>query len=346
MKAAIFKGPGELALEDVPTPVPGPGEVLFKVGANTVCGTDVRILRGEKSKGIDRGVVLGHEIAGEVVELGEGVTQYQVGDRFAVVPSVMCGSCWYCTHGEEQHCESLELFGYKINGGLAEYGILPAQAVRQRNAVVTLSPDLPFEHMALMEPLSCVLNGRENYQQKLGETIVIMGAGPIGLLHAALARLGGASHVVVSDLSPSRRQTALELGATHVVDPAQQSLDEVVRGLTQGRGADIAVICIGRGELFVEALGLVRKGGRVNAFAGFPAGGSVEFDPNTIHYGEIDVTGTSNSRREHGEAAMRLLESGVIDASKLVTHEFALDDVLEAIEFSASGAGVKVVVKP
>ncbi|MGA4670121.1 zinc-binding dehydrogenase [Propionibacteriaceae bacterium Y1923] len=346
MLAAIFKAPGELALEDVPAPTPGPGEVLFKVGANTVCGTDLRILRGEKSKGIDRGVILGHEIAGEVVELGEGVTQYKVGDRFAVIPSVMCGSCWFCTHGEEHFCDSVELFGYKINGGLAEYAILPAQAVRQRNGVVTLSDDLPFEHMALMEPLSCVLNGRENYQQKLGDTVVIMGAGPIGLLHASLARIGGAANVVVTDLSEARRQTALELGATHVVDPSQESLDEVVRGLTQGRGADVVVICIGRGELFVEALNVVRKGGRVNAFAGFPAGGSVEFDPNTIHYGEIDVTGTSNSRREHGEAAMRLLESGIIDAGKIVTHSFALEDAVEAIEFSATGQGVKVVVKP
>lgn len=346
MRAAIFKGPGQLALEEVPDPTPGPGEVLYKVGANTVCGTDLRIVRGEKSKGIDVGVVLGHEIAGEVVEVGAGVTNYRVGDRFAVSPSVTCGRCWFCMHGEEHFCEELELFGYRINGGLAEYGVLPARAVARQNAIVSTSSDLPFEHMALMEPLSCVLNGRENYKPQLGETIVVMGAGPIGLLHTTLAALGGASNVIVSDLSAERRETALRLGATHVVDPAQQSLEEVARELTGGRGADVAVICIGRGPLFVEALGLVRKGGRVNAFAGFPAGGSVEFDPNTIHYGEIDVTGTSNSRRDHAEQAMRLLESGAINASEIVTHTFGLDQVLEAIEFTGSGKGVKVAVKP
>ncbi|MGD7732667.1 alcohol dehydrogenase catalytic domain-containing protein [Propionibacteriaceae bacterium G57] len=346
MKAAIFKGPGELALEEVADPTVGPGEVLYKVGANTVCGTDLRILRGEKSKGIDRGVILGHEIAGEVVEVGAGVTNYKVGDRFAVIPSVTCGRCWFCKHGEEHFCEQVDLFGYRINGGLAEYGVLPARAVERGNAIVSHSADLPFEHMALMEPLSCVLNGRENYQQQLGDTVVVMGAGPIGLLHTALARIGGASNVIVSDLSAERREIALGLGATHAVDPTQQPLGDLARDLTGGRGADVAVICIGRGELFVDALNLVRKGGRVNAFAGFKAGGSVEFDPNLIHYGEIDVTGTSNSRRDHGEAAMRLLESGVLDASKIVTHQFSLDQVVEAIEFTGSGQGVKVAVKP
>lgn len=345
MRAAIFKGPGELALEDVPMPVAGPGEVLYRVGANTVCGTDVRILRGEKSKGIDLGVVLGHEVAGEVVEVGAGVSGYRPGDRFAVVPSVTCGSCWFCQRQLEQFCPDVEIVGYKINGGLAEYGVLPARAVQRRNAVVC-DTDLPFERMALMEPLSCVLNGRENYQQQVGDVVVVLGAGPIGLLHAALARHGGAAQVIVSDPSQARRATALELGATLAVDPLQGDLGQVVRDHSQGRGADVAVICIGRGELFVDALGLVRKGGRVNAFAGFPAGGSVQVDPNTIHYGEIHVTGTSNSRRDHGEAAMRLLEAGVIDASKIVTHTFGLDQVVEAIEFSASGQGVKVAVTP
>ena len=345
MRAAIFKGPGELALEDVPDPVCGPGEVLYRVGANTVCGTDVRILRGEKSKGIDRGVVLGHEISGEVLEVGEGVSNYRVGDRFAVIPSVTCGFCWWCKHGQEHFCDNLEIFGYGINGGLAEYGVLPARAVARGNAI-TCGTDLPFEHMSLMEPLSCVLNGRENYRQQLGDTVVVLGAGPIGLLHATLARRGGAAHVLVSDPSGPRRETALRLGATHVVDPLSEDLDGVVKQLTSGRGADVVVICIGRGELFVDALGLVRKGGQVNAFAGFKAGGSVNVDPNLIHYGEIHVTGTSNSRRDHGEAAMRLLESGAIDADEIVTHVFVLDQVVEAIEFSASGSGVKVAVTP
>lgn len=345
MKAAVFKAPGELALEEVPDPTCGPGEVLYKVGANTVCGTDVRILRGEKSKGIDRGVVLGHEISGEVIEVGAGVTNYKVGDRFAVVPSVTCGACWWCKADLEHFCEQVALFGYKFDGGLAEYGVLPALAVSRGNAITTES-DLPFEHLSLMEPLSCVLNGRDNYHQRLGDVLVVLGAGPIGLLHTALARHGGAGAVIVSDPSEARRQTALAMGATHVVDPLQEDLGGIVRDLTGGRGADVVVICIGRNELFVDALGLVRKGGQVNAFAGFAAGGSVTIDPNVIHYGEITVTGTSNSRRKHGEAAMRLLEAGVFDASRIVTDVFELDRVMEAIEFTAGGSGVKVAVKP
>lgn len=345
MRAAVFKGAGRLALEEVPDPTVGPGDVLLKVGANTVCGTDVRILRGEKSKGIDVGVVLGHEIAGEVVEVGRDASGYAVGDRVSIIPSVTCGRCWYCQHQLEQFCPSTDIFGYRINGGLAEYAVLPEQAVLRGNAI-TAKADLPFTHMALMEPLSCVLNGRDNYGVSLGETVVVLGAGPIGLLHAALARLSGAANVVVSDPSPSRRVTAEELGATLVVDPAAEDVAARVRDVTQGRGADVCVICIGRSELFVDALALVRKGGRVNAFAGFPAGGSVAVDPNSIHYGEIHVTGTSNSRRDHGEAAMRLLESGTIPCDTIVTHEFGLDQVTEAIEFSAGGEGVKVAVIP
>jgi len=345
MKAAILKGPHELVVEEVPDPICGPDEVVYRIGANTVCGTDLRILRGEKTAGVRKGVVLGHEMAGEIVEVGKNVTGYQVGDRIGVLPSVTCGSCWYCINDLEHWCESLDLFGYAIDGGLAEYGKLPAQAALRGNGIVCHT-DLAFEHMALMEPLSCVINGRANYLPQMGDTIVVLGAGPIGLLHTQLARHSGAAHVIVSDPSDSRRATALELGASHAVNPIEEDLPGLVRELTQGRGADVAVICIGRGPLFVDALNMVRKGGRVNAFAGFPKGGSVEVDPNLIHYGEIHVTGTSNSRRKHALEAMRLLEQGVIDVEKIVTHRFDLDHVTEAIEFSGSGQGVKVVVSP
>ena len=345
MLGATFQGAGQLELKQVPDPSAGPGEVLVKVGANTVCGTDVRILRGEKSKGINVGVVLGHETAGEVVEVGAGVSNYTVGDRVAIEPEVTCGRCWYCEHQLEQFCPEVQIYGYIIDGGLGEYCKLTEQAVRRSNAVVCRT-DLPFEHMALMEPLSCVLNGRERYRPAMGETIVVLGAGPIGLLHGTLARHSGAANVIMSDPSPSRRATASKIGATTVVDPMSEDLKTIVKDLSHGRGADAVVVCIGRNELFVDALGLVRPGGRVNAFAGFPAGGSVSVDPNVIHYGEIEVSGTSNSRRDQAEFAMRLLEAGVIPCEEIVTHTFPLTKVVEAIEFTAKGEGVKIAVIP
>jgi 2-desacetyl-2-hydroxyethyl bacteriochlorophyllide A dehydrogenase len=343
MRAAVFGGPGVLELKDIPTPTAPDGGLLLRVGANTVCGTDLRILRGEKSAGIDVGVVLGHEIAGEVVEVGAGTVGYAEGDRIGLLPTVPCGRCAYCRRGRENLCSDSEIFGYRLNGGLAEYIEIPATAI-SRGGVGKVPSSVPFSSIALAEPLSCVLGASDSYGINAGETVVILGAGPIGLLHAQVVRLAGATTVIVSDPSASRREVAEKLGATHTVDPTATDLREFVLELTDGLGADLAIVAIGMPVLFAQALGVVRKRGRVNAFAGFPKDGVAEIDPNLIHYGEITVTGASNSTRVDHERALKLIASGAIDVASLVTHEFTLDDVVEAIEFSASGEGIKISV--
>ena len=176
--------------------------------------------------------------------------------------------------------------------------------------------------------------------------MVVIGAGPIGLLHTQVNRLYGASQVIVSDPAGERRALAEKLGATHTVDPTAQDLGEFVRGLTDGRGADVAVICIGHNALVQQAFQIVRKRGRVNAFAGFPKGALSNVDPNLIHYGELVVTGASNSGRASHEKALRLISEGAIDVKSLHTHTFELDDVVEGIEFAVSGSGVKVAIVP
>ena len=345
MLAAVFKGPGQLEVTEVPTPEPGPGEVLLKVGSNTVCGTDLRVLRGEKTSGVRPGVVLGHEIAGTVAAVGAGVTGYNEGDLAVVTPTVTCGVCYFCIRGLEHFCESFTLYGYAIDGGLAEYCLIPAQAVARKNISIA-KPGTPLTALSLTEPLGCVLNGLRNYKVNLGDTALILGAGPIGLLHQTVVRLAGATQVIVSDPSASRRATAAQLGADILVDPVNEDLSAVVKGATGGRGADVVIICIGRPALFPEALSLARKGGRVCAFAGFPKDGSVAVDPNVIHYGEITVTGTSNSMRMQTEEAMHLIEDGLIPADVIVSHTFPLTKVVDAIEFSASGEGIKIAVLP
>ena len=345
MKAAIFVGPGEVELGEVETPTAGPGELVIKVGANTVCGTDVRIIRGEKTAGIDHGVVLGHEVAGYIAEVGEGVTGYHVDDLVGLTPIISCGHCYYCNRDLEHFCVDMKIVGYAVNGGLAEYMKVPAHAVARGN-VVKADKHLRPEHVALAEPLSCCLSGLRSYEVHVGDTVVILGAGPIGLIHLQLALLRGATQVIVSDISASRRAAAVEFGATLTVDPSSEGLQQVVKDATQGRGADLAVICIGRPQLFADALGVVRKRGRVNVFAGFPAGGTAAFDPNAIHYGEITVTGASNARRSDYEQAVRLIESGRIAVEKMVTNSFPLSKVLEAIDYSAGGEGIKVAVVP
>ena len=345
MLAAVLRGPKQLDITEVGTPEPGEGEILLKVGANTVCGTDLRILRGEKTAGVRPGVVLGHEIAGTIAALGKGVAGYRVGDAAVVTPAVSCGTCFYCLRDREQLCDNTDIFGYNIDGGLAEYCLIPKRAV-DRKYISVAKAGTPMTALSLSEPLSCVLNGLDNYKAGLGDTVVIIGAGPIGLLHMTVCRLAGATQIIVSDLSETRRLTASCLGADITVDSRNEDLETVVKDATNGHGADVAVIAIGRPELLAQAIGLVRKGGYVCAFAGFPKGSTAAVDPNTIHYGEITLVGAANAKRRQTEEALRLIENRLIPAETIVSHTFPLQQAAEAIEFSASGEGIKIAVVP
>lgn len=344
MRAVVFDRPGEVALREVPDPTPGPGEVVLAIGANTVCGTDVRIIRGEKTAGIEPGVILGHEVAGRVHALGEGVDQVRTGELVGLSPVLSCGSCFYCNRDSEQLCTSMKIVGNAVDGGLAEYMRVPADAVARGNLVPT-GADIDPARLSLAEPISCCLSGQRNYGVWPGETVLVLGAGPIGLIHTQLARLAGAGQVIVSDPNLPRREMALKLGADLVAD-SNQDPATVVAEATQGRGADAVVVCIGRPALLGQALAMARKGGRVNLFAGFPRGGSATFDPNVVHYDAITLSGASNARRSDYENAVALIASGRIDTESLLTHRFDLADAMDAIEVCASGAGIKVAVQP
>lgn len=344
MRAAVLHAPGNFGLTEIPTPTPGPDEVLLRVEATTLCGTDLRLISGAKTAGVRPGVVLGHEIAGRVESVGENVDGYPVGAQATVSIVVSCNHCANCLAGREHFCENLELFGYGIDGGLAEYLLVPARAVASGNVILT--PEMPARTLCLAEPLSCVLNGASQFNTQPGETVVVLGAGPIGLLHTQLARLQGASNVIVTNRSARRRALALALGATHAVDPTSEDVAAVVSEVTNGRGADVVIVAIGALDLANQALELAGTGGRVNYFAGFPKGSTAVMDPNLIHYKELVVTGGSNARRSDVHRAVQVLASGAIDADKIVTHTFALDDVDQAIEAVENKLGVKVCVEP
>lgn len=342
-----FQGPGKPAeLKEIPTPEPGPGEVLIKMGANTVCGTDLRILKGEKTKGIDLGVVLGHEPAGYIEALGEGVEGYNVGDLVGVPPLLACGVCAYCRRGVDVMCDNPQVIGYGVNGGLAEYMLVPRFAVDGGFIIPAPVNDMDPAEFALAEPLSCCINGMDTYQVEVGDTVVIMGAGPIGMFHTQLCKLAGATNIIVSDPATARAAVAKELGATHVINPLEDDLNALVMDLTGGLGADVVVICIGRPQLVNDALKLARKQGRVSIFAGLAGTGESQIEANLIHYREIKLLGAANSDRRQYERAIALIKSGQINASKLVTHRFPLSKATEAIEFVASGEGIKVAVVP
>ncbi|MFO1033543.1 MAG: zinc-dependent dehydrogenase [Hyphomicrobiales bacterium] len=342
MKAAVLKAVDEISCETVAEPSLQAGDILLRVSAATVCGTDIRILRGKKTAGIRFPSVIGHEFAGEVVETG-GHAQFSRGQAVAVCPAFACGHCEACQGGAENLCRNLVAMGYQIDGAFAEYVRIPASGVASGN-VLALPDGLPFDRAALAEPLACVINGQEQARVSLGDTVLILGAGPIGILHVKLAKLAGARQIIVSQTSASRRQAALEAGADHVIDPRAENVVDRVKALTAGRGADVAITAIGKPELANEAIHAVRPRGRINLFAGFTAGVSAGLDVNAIHYNELIVTGAFGLTRLQFTKALQMIASGKIEVASLLTHRFPLPEISQALATAEKGSALKVVI--
>jgi L-iditol 2-dehydrogenase len=346
MLAARLRAVDDLRVEEVPTPSAGPGEVLVEVGANTICGTDLRIVHGTKTSFVALPVVPGHEAAGRVAEVGAGVTGYRPDDRVALLPAIPCRRCWTCRQDMENLCvdPGRRILGYAVDGGMAEFMLVPADAVAAGCLFVARS-DLPYEQLAMAEPLGSVVGGQRRTRIPFGGTVLVMGAGPIGLLHLQLALLQGARTVIVSQRSATRRALAQRLGAV-AVDPTADDLAAVVAEATDGRGVDVAFICIGVPALVDEAMRLTRIGGTVDVFAGMAGEGRSEISANLLHYRQLTLTGSSDIRRADYATSLALVESGRIDTASLVTHRFGLADVDAALRAASDGSAVKVAVLP
>src|SRR5437899_51373 len=345
MLGAVLQGPGQMVVTEVDTPDIGADEVLVKVGANTICGTDVRIFRGEKTKGIHPPTILGHEMAGYVYQLGKRVRGYEVGAPVAIAPVITCQRCFYCQNGMENICPNQKILGYDVKGGLSEYVRIPADAIAAGNLFVA-QKDSPSEYLALAEPLSCCVNGHRRSQIRLNSSVLIMGSGPIGLFHLQLSLLAGARTVIVSDPSAPRRAVASTFGAHITIDPTVEDLPSVVSEVTGGLGVDSIIICIGVPTLVNDALNMARQRGHINLFAGLAAKGWAEIEANLIHYKELEVTGSANSRRADYQIALQLIESGRIKVEAMVTDRFPLQSAHEALDKVASGKGIKIAVLP
>ena len=342
MKAGLLQAPNVMELHDVPDPAREPGDLIVKVRAATVCGTDIRIFRGRKTAGVRYPSVIGHEFAGEIVEADAG-GPFRVGQRVCIDPAIPCGACAYCKLGHENICENLTAIGYEIDGAFAEYVRVPARALATGN-VHEIPENLAFEEAALAEPFACVINGQEKVAVGPGDAVVILGAGPIGLLHVKLARFSGARLVIVSEPSMSRREAAMAAGADLTVDPTSEDLRAVVREHTHGLGADVAIVAIGVPALADTALHLVRRRGRVSLFAGFSVGDSAPLDINLIHYSEIILTGAFGLSRIHFERALDFLARKRVDVAPFVTHRYGLPSLAEALATAERGAAIKVAI--
>jgi L-iditol 2-dehydrogenase len=344
MKAAVLYKLEDIRVEQRDIPAIGDADILLKVKACALCGTDIRIYRGTKTKGIRYPSVIGHEIAGIVDRCGSAVDGYSAGDPVAVCPVIPCGVCYACRRGMANLCMNRTAIGYEFDGGFQEYVRIPETAIRQ-GCVFKTPPELPFEVSALIEPLACCYNGNRRSRIMIGDIVTIMGAGPIGLMHLQLARLSGAEKIIMSDPIAGRRALAEELGADRVVDPKTEDLTEIVMEESSGLGADAAILAIGAPALVNEAFRLTRKQGTVNLFAGFPGKGESVFESNLVHYNELNVTGTASAAPKHFDEAMRLAASGKVNLEKLISHRFSLEEIHQAIEVLIEGKGIKVLIE-
>ena len=333
MKAARLYGVRDLRVEEVPDPEPGPGEILIRIKECGVCPSDLRAYQGTRSSPGSLPRTPGHEWAGVVVGLGEGVAELKPGNR--VVPDwrVVCGKCYNCRRGVFNYCTDLG----RIRGGFAELGVAPATNVRR------IPDHVSFEEAAFCEPLACCINGSQACRIGIGDDVAIVGCGPIGLQHLQLARIQGA-RVIAVDLDERRLQMAKQLGAHDLVWPGEGDAVERVRALTEGRGADAVVVAVGDVRAIRQGIAMAGLNGRVQIFAGTYPPQEMPLDPNVVHYGQLVVTGSHDFTPHHFTTALKLISHGIVDVRSLISHRFPLAQTQEALETTASRRGLKAMV--
>ena len=346
MKAAHLIAPQTIELRDVPPPACPADGLVLEMRACGVCGSDLRRWREGPPSGTPH-LIQGHELAGVVVEAGPRVTRFKVGDRLAVAPDIHCGVCWYCRRGLFNLCPNLKLLGITpgLDGGFAERVVL--DGILLRNGIVHPMPEgLSWHEGALAETLSSVLASHEKCSTSLGETVVVLGAGPIGCLHIVIAKARGAA-VIVAEPNALRRSGAEKFGPNWILDPSQQDVVAEVRRLTGGLGADVVICANPVASTQTQAVEMARRGGRIVLFGGLPkADPMVRLNANLIHYGEQVVMGAFSYHPRFHEQALEVLRRKVVRAEQFVTHTRPLSRIAEAFAVAASGEALKVMVEP
>jgi L-iditol 2-dehydrogenase len=342
MKAAMLYGVKDLRIEIIEVPEVGAGEVLVRVKVATTCGTDLKIFqRGYVEKVIKLPTVFGHEWAGEVVEVGEGLEWPRKNMRVRAGNSAPCLHCTMCRKGKYNLCENM----IWLWGAYAEYIKVPARMVLVN--MQEIPQHVSYEEAAITEPLACVLHGAEKANIRLGDTVTIIGAGPIGLLHLLTAKKNGAGKIISIDLVEERLNFAKKLGADETINAGKENVVETVLQLTGGYGADVVIEAIGLPAAWEQALKLVRKGGTVLEFGGCPPGTEIKLDTELLHYGEVTVLGTFHATPLHFREALSLISSRTLDVRPLVTRRMRLEDIKEAFEIlSTSKTEIKIAINP
>jgi L-iditol 2-dehydrogenase len=346
MDAVVLRAPNEFAVEEVQKPACPEDGFVVKVMAVGLCGSDVRTFGFGHPK-VKLPHIIGHEVAGVVDEVGAKTTEFKVGDRVLINPIIPCGECAYCKIGLGNQCANITVVGTQIPGGYAQYVAVPKLAITS-DCVLKISDSLPFEYAPLAETAASVISAQKYANVQEGDTVVVIGSGPIGCLHTEVAKIRGAKKVIISEISDSRLDIARNFDAIDVfVNPTKENLREVVLRETNGLGADVVVCANPVGKTQEEAFTLVRSRGKIIFFGGLPKDNChITVDSNDVHYREIAIFGAYAYSPKEFYTAMEYIETGKLPAEKFVTHVLPLKQIKEGIDIIKKGLGIKVVLKP
>jgi L-iditol 2-dehydrogenase len=335
MKASVFFSKDDVHIEDIPKPTIGPGELLLKVAAVGLCGSDIDKVTHEA---VPPGTVLGHEVVGTIADLGEGVENFRIGERVVVAHHVSCEECHYCERGSFSKC-SLFRSTNLHPGGFAEFVRVPEPNVRL--AAFAIPDDISYERIVFTEPLACCVRAIERARLQPGDIVLIIGMGTIGLLFAQLAKLQGAK-VFGSDPLADRLELALDLGADVVINPSLDPIEDIVREATEGRGVDTIISTVASQPVLDQALSLVRDGGMIHFFAGKRGGLSVTVDINELYEREVGIMTSYSSSPRALREAFRLIVEGEVRTEELISHRLPLSEVLEGVRLMVNHEAKKV----
>ena len=344
MKAAVYEGIERIVVRELPVPEIGEDELLVQIKTCAICGTDIRTFH-HGSHMVTPPLVVGHELAGVVARVGKRVSGFSEGQAVTMESSIPCLSCPACAKGRYNICDALKPIGFHYPGGFAQYMRVPSQGLVAK-CVLPIPPGLPFEQACLSEPFACAINGQELTRIEEGDTVVVLGAGPLGCMHTELARINGAGRVVLCDRLPERLALVRkDIQADRFVDLSREDLKEVVFGLTRGRGADVVIVAAPSAEAQAAAIEVAAPRGRVNLFGGLPRTNPVaSLNANLIHYRELFVNGSFGSTARQQARALELFASGRIPVGRFVSARFPLERILDGFAASESKTGYRTVI--
>ncbi len=349
MKAAVYYGIEDVRVEEQPIPDIGDEDILLKVNACAICGTDIKVfMHGYKH--FEPPQIIGHEISGSVVKKGKTVNGFDIGDRVVVVPIVSCGECYYCRKGLTNLCltfqKQTEAFGFYYPGGFAEYMAIPGKAIKSGN-IIKIPDNVLDDEAAIAEPMACVLNGQMIADVGIGDHVLVIGTGPIGCMHISMAKSLGATKVLVSEISDRRLQLAHQFEADYYINHEKENLRDIINEATEDRGPSVIIIAAPSRQAQEMSIEIAANRAHIDFFGGLPKDdSSVTLDSNLIHYKELYIHGSSGSTASQIKMCLDLMSGKRVKGKKFISKTVSLDELPQMLYEVQKGELLKVVVNP